>query len=156
MKTSQFLALFLCLFLIIVCGITNAGEKILVNVEVPLPDDIKITAPAEDVPKGLAAFSGAWEGKWSPSDREAALIVEEINSKEAKIIYSEGKQSGTHHWPSGYERYKAVVTPDDQHIEFSPAEKTSVIFRMENNLNQISGTYEFPMGTSEIIMTKIK
>ena len=88
MKTAQILALFVCIILIAVCGITDAGEKKLVNVEVPLPDDMKIVAPAEDVPKDIAAFSGVWEGKWIHYGREGALIVEEINSKEAKIILS--------------------------------------------------------------------
>ena len=37
----------------------RAGEKKLVNVEVPLPDDTRIVSPAEYVPKEIAAFSGA-------------------------------------------------------------------------------------------------
>ena len=156
MKTTHVLTLFVCLFLIAWGGIIGAGETKLVNVEVPLPDDIKITAAAGNVPREIAAFSGAWEGKWSHNEREAALIVEEINSKEAKIILCLGKTSGIFAQPSSYERYKAVVTSDDQHIEFAPTEKTSYIFRMENNLNQIRGTYKFPMGIREIIMTKIK
>ena len=86
MKTAKFPALFICIILVAVCGITNAGEKKLLNVEVPLPDDITIGAPAKDVPKDIAAFSGVWEGKWAYTGANAALVVEEINSKDPKTL----------------------------------------------------------------------
>ena len=79
MKATRIFSLFVCI--IILYGITNAGEKKLVNVDVPLPDDTKIIAPAEGVPKKIAAFSGAWEGRWAYYGADAALIVESINSK---------------------------------------------------------------------------
>ena len=91
MKTIQILALVVCVTLTALCGTTEAGEKKIVNVEVPLPEDTRIVAPAGDVPKKIAAFSGAWEGKWTYPSSDAALIVEEINLKEAKVIYCRGK-----------------------------------------------------------------
>ena len=157
MKTTQILALSLCIFLIVICEITNAGEKKLVNVEVPLPDNVKIVAPAEDVPKDIAAFSGAWEGKMIWSGSVAALVVEEINSKEAKVIFSRGKGQGPFTTnPSSYDRYKAIVTLEKMHIEFGSRETRWYIFGMENNLNQIKGIVKTPVGDSDIIMTKVK
>ena len=156
MKKTQILALFVCLILIAVCGITDAGEKKLVNVKVTMPDDIKIVAPAEDVPDNIAEFAGVWEGKWGHFGTEAALVVEEINSKEAKVIYCEGEQSGFYTNPAYYERYKAVVTPENLQIEFGPTEKIRFTFSMQNNLNQVKGTVKKPMGSDTIIMTKIK
>ncbi len=155
MKTTQILALSVCIILIAICGITDAGEKKLLNVEVPLPDDIKIVAPTKDVSKKIAAFSGVWEGKWIRV-REAALVVEEINSKEAKVIYCEGEMLGVYTSPASCERYKANVTPENLQIEFRPDEIKRFTFIMENNLNQIKGTYESPLGNYEIIMIKIE
>jgi len=155
MKKTQILALFACLILIAICEITDAGEKMLLNVKVPLPDDIKIAAPAADVPKDIAAFSGAWEGKWG-AYTEAALVVEEINSKEAKVIYCEGEQTGFYPAPASCERYKAAVTPENFQIEFGPIEKIRFTFSMQNNLNQVKGTFKAPGGTDKITMTKIK
>ena len=86
MKKAQILALFVCLILISVSGIIDAGEKILVNENLPLPDDAKITPPGADVPEQIASFSGIWEGKESNLEARVFLIVEEINSKEAKVI----------------------------------------------------------------------
>ncbi len=154
MKTTQILALFVCIILIAVCGITDAGEMNL-NVEVPLPDDIKIAAPAKDVPKDIAAFSGVWEGKWTVSVAEAALVVEEINSKEAKVIYCRGETSGVYVTPAYCDRYKAIVTPENLQIEFGHSEKNWFTFSMENNLEQIKGTYKTAY-VNKIIMTKIK
>ncbi len=154
MKTTQILALSVCIILIAICGITDAGEKKLLNVEVPLPDDIKIVAPTKDVSKKIAAFSGVWEGKWIY--REAALVVEEINSKEAKVIYCEGETLGVYTSPASCERYKANVTPENLQIEFRLDENSMLTFIMENNLNQIKGTYESSLGNYEIIMIKIE
>ena len=132
MKMKQVLVLFVGLILISVSGIADAGEKIHVNVKVPLPDDIKITAPATDVPKEIAAFSGAWEGKCNHFDTE---------------FYES---------PAYCDRYKGIVTPEKQQIKFSPIEKKQYTFSMENNLNQVKGTVKKPAGTGKIIMTKIK
>jgi hypothetical protein len=154
MKTTQILALFVCIILIAVCEITDAGEKNL-SVEVPLPDDIKIVAPAEDVPKDIAAFSGMWEGKLTGSGAEAALVVEEINSKEAKVIYCRPATSEYYVTPAYCDRYKAIVTPENLQIEFGHSEKNWYTFSMENNLEQIKGTHKTAY-IYEIIMTKVK
>ena len=156
MKKTQILALFVCIILTFVSGIAYAGEKILLNVKVPLPDDIKIAAPAADVPKDIAAFSGAWEGKWPITGSEAALVVEEINSKEAKVIYCQGELSGFYTSPARYERFNAIVTPENLQIEFGPIEKIRYTFSMENSLNQVKGIVKKPAGTDKINMTKIK
>ena len=156
MKKTQILALFVCLILTAVCGITDAGEKKLVNVKVPMPDDITIVAPAEDVPKDLAAFSGAWEGKASYFDNEAALIVEEINSKEVKVIFCMGERSGFYASPAYCDRYKGIVIPEKQQIKFGPNEKYWFTFSMQNNLNQVKGTFKVKSMEDEFTMNKLK
>ena len=63
MNEKQILTLFVCLILISVYGIVDAGEKIPVYLDVPLPDDIVIVACTKDVPEEITTFSGVWEGK---------------------------------------------------------------------------------------------
>jgi hypothetical protein len=156
MKTTQIFALSLGFFLIAICGISDAGEKKFVNVEVPLPDDITVVAPVGDIPKGISAFSGVWEGKWTYTGADSALIVEKINPKEAKVILSLGESQLPYKIPARYVRYKAIVIPDNQQIKFYQSEDNIYIFTMENTLNQIRGTKKTPVGGSDIIMTKVK
>jgi hypothetical protein len=154
MRTTQILALFGCIILIAVGGITDAGENKLVNIDFPLPVDTKIVAPSDNVPKEIAAFSGAWEGKWTYAGTESALVVEEINFKGAKVILCRGK-SQISTMPVRCERYKAIVTPENLQIRFSQSNNL-FIFSMENDLNHIKGIKKTPVGDNEITMTKIK
>ena len=89
-------------------------------------------------------------------DTEAALVVEEINSEEAKVIYCEGELSGFYTSPAHCERYNAIVTPENLQVEFGPIEKIRYTFSMENNLNQVKGIVKKPIGTDKINMAKIK
>ena len=155
MKKPQILALLVCLILIAVSGVSDAGEKILVNENLPLPDDTKITSPGADVPEQIATFSGIWEGKDSNFDAKAFLIVEEINSKEAKVIYCKTEVPELHMSANCY-RYNAIVTPEKQQIEFGINEKYWSTFNMESNLNQLKGTIKNPGFSDKIIMTKVK
>ena len=152
MKATRIFSLFVCI--IILYGITNAGEKKLVNVDVPLPDDTKIIAPAEGVPKKIAAFSGAWEGRWAYYGADAALIVESINSKNAKVIYCRGK-SDHYSMPASCERYNAIVASENPQIVINLGNK-KLFFNMEANLNQLKGILEGPLASIDIMMTKIK
>jgi hypothetical protein len=136
-------------------GITDAGDKILVNENLPLPDDLMITPPESDVSKEIAAFSWIWEGKDSNFDAKAFLIVEEINSKEAKVVYCKTEVPKLHMSANCF-RYKAMVTPEKQQIEFGVNEKYWSTFNMESNLNQLKGTIKNPGFSDKIVMTKIK
>ena len=156
MKKTQILALFVCLILTAVCGITDAGEKKLVNVKVPMPDDITIVAPATDVSKEIAAFSGAWEGELGYRGRGMALIVEEINSKEVKVIFCMVEVSGANETPAYCDRYKGIVIPEKQQIKFGPAGKLRYTAIMQNNLNQVKGTFKAGGFEDEFTMTKLK
>jgi hypothetical protein len=155
MKKTQILALIACSILIAAGGIADAGEKILVNEKLPLPDDVMMAAPAADIPKAIAAFSGVWEGKESNYGAKVFLIVEEINSKEAKAIYCRAEVAAAH-MPAVCDRYKAIVTPEKQQIEFGLDEKHLSTFIMGNSLTQAKGTINNPGFSYKIIMNKIK
>ena len=155
MNKTLILALFMCLILISVSRIAGAGEKILANEKLPLPDDLMITSPGTDVSKEIAAFSGVWGGKENNYGAKVFLVVEEINSKEAKAIYCRGEVAAAH-MPATCDRYKAIVKPEEQKIEFGPNEKYRYAFSMENNLNQAKVTIKNPGFSDKVIMNKIK
>lgn len=156
MKLTQAFSLFVSIILMIVPGLTYAGEKKIANIDVPLPDDIKIIECAADVPKEIATFSGVWEGTWAIDGVKAVLVVEEINSKEAKVIYSRGKMEGFYEVPADYGRYTAIVMSEKLQIEFGRDENYWFTFDMENNLNEINGTLKRRTSLNKIRMTKIK
>lgn len=152
---SNFLLLVLLLSMAL-CDISQAGDEIRLNVKVPLPNDIDIITPDESIPQELAAFSGCWEGKWSDYATETALIVEEINTKSAKVIYCLGKSSGLYSMPPSCDRYQAKVSPDSMQISFPVGGTVNYFFSMQKNFNQIKATKKSPLDVIDIIMNKIQ
>ena len=149
-------ALILGAALTVFFGNALAGEKVLLTVEVPLPENLKIVAPAEDIPKEIAAFSGVWEGELPALGTEVVLVVEEINSKEARIIWAKGKLSGFYESPARYERATARVIPEKRQIEFLLGARYKYTFSIESNLEYIIGTYDLPGRSYRIEMKKVK
>jgi hypothetical protein len=63
--------------------------------EVLRPDDVRVVAPATDLPAAMARFSGAWLGTWTfdkdPDTLCAAVVVEELfRNGYARVVYSHG------------------------------------------------------------------
>lgn len=152
-RKPQILVLFVCLILIAVSVTTDAGEKLLADEKLPLPDDAKITSPGAEVSEQIAAFSGIWEGKESNLEVRVFLIAEEINTKEAKVIFC---RAAYRNYPAKCFRYKAIVTPEKQQIEFGPNKRYWSTYHMENNLNHPKGTIKNPGFSYKATMTKLK
>lgn len=112
--------------------------------EPPLPNDINIIPPSSDLPKEIGAFSGKWVGEWN-TGISSILIIEEINEKEAKVIYSVGD------YPRGkikgnYRRYTAkVLSTPKPRIEFSSLTGWLFIFEMRD-LNNLEGLSIYQRG----------
>jgi len=88
--------------------------------DVPLPEDIEIIEPDPALPDEIRAFSGKWSGTWFGGDGgllKSVLIVEQINDKEAKVIYAWGDEPK---WntQAGYWRYIAKVNNQHREIKF--------------------------------------
>jgi hypothetical protein len=62
--------------------------------ETPLPTDVRLIAPGQEVPEAVARFAGTWLGAWLDEGSEAlchTLIVEEaLANGYARVIYSIG------------------------------------------------------------------
>jgi len=72
------------------------GEKVRVLAEkqaIPLPRNLKVLAPATNVPANLAGYLGAWGGdkRWNERGRQAMLIVESIDESGTALgFYAHG------------------------------------------------------------------
>jgi hypothetical protein len=100
--------------------------------DVPLPSDLTTAPPDPNLRKELAAFSGKWVGKWSGL-LDAVLIVEEIDSKQAKVIYAWGDAL---QWNTkkGYARFVATVIPTDNGAFDFQAGSSSFHVQMNSDL----------------------
>jgi len=98
------------LILLIASGDVLGWKETEISRDVPLPRKIEIVPPSADCPKEIAAFSGRWEGIWEGGRRQSksVLIVEEINSEGAKVVYG---WSGYYNVKADYQRHKAKVIP---------------------------------------------
>jgi len=79
--------------------------------DAPLPEDVKIVRPAEDVPDSLRRFSGVWKGKWA-GEMDHVLVVEAVlASGKASIVYAWGDSS---RWKitRGWTRTTATISGD--------------------------------------------
>ena len=113
---------------------------------VPLPKDIHIVAPAPDLPREIAAFSGKWTGKWE-GVQDSILIVEEINEVEARIILSQEEYAvGREPVDVGYQRYTAKVHSGPRpsiEFEIHRFDHPVVTFQMQKDLNSIKGFWVY-------------
>ncbi len=141
---SCFLAAIVAIFLTGMIGITVFQTQ--AADEVPLPKDINIVPPSPDLPKEIAAFSGKWKGSWmiGRASRRSILIIEEIDNKEAKIIFAVGVSSASASLKTSavYRRYKAkVIAGSPPKIEFITEEKSEITFEMKKDLKSLGAYY---------------
>ncbi len=105
-----------------------------------LPNDVKIVAPSPDLPKELAAFSGRFDGQWD-GYLASILIIEEINGKEARVIYAVDDQP-RYNIKASCKRYIAkVITGKKPGIEFTSegGANFSFSFEIKKDLNTLEG-----------------
>ncbi|MCL4456714.1 MAG: hypothetical protein M1147_05655 [Nitrospirae bacterium] len=120
---------------------------------VPLPEDIKIAAPASDVPPEIAAFSGKWEGDWD-GVLDAVLIVTEINRTEATVIYAWG-DAPEWNTKKDYLKHKAIVTSGEKpKIKFFGGSR-AFTFEMRKDLKTLNAEVEWRGQISETKFKKV-
>ncbi len=115
----------------------------------PLPNDIKIIAPAKNLPSNILSLSGHWIGRWGET-LPSQLIVERIEVESAMIVYSWGEHlSGK--FNEGWSREEAKVTSLGT-IEFGEGVKFT--FKIDKSGNKLYGTRKRLQDTSNIIMSR--
>jgi hypothetical protein len=122
-----------------------------------LPNDVNIVAPAADLPKELAAFSGKWGGnivivggRYSGSV-DVILVVEEVGTNKARVIYSVGTPrvgGATSSQKASYKRYEGKVFAGGSmpKIEFMTEAGSTLIFEMNPDLKSLKGFYKIKGG----------
>jgi hypothetical protein len=93
----------------------------------PLPKDINIIKPGDDVPPELRVFSGVWEGSFPNvrpnTARNLTVVVEKVELTKATVVWSWGPKTGS---AAGYTRIIGRV------------EETSIILEMKTNKVKLS------------------
>jgi hypothetical protein len=128
----------------LVAPVSNAGA-FLEEVDYPLPPDLNIIKPGDDVDPELAGFSGAWEGQWRKHPH--LYIFEKITPTDAFIVHSNVGRSGRKSLSSlssepKWRRHKAkVIILDNGHYMIEYKDKTGILtqFRRTERPNYIQG-----------------
>ena len=89
------------------------------HTRVLLPADLALSAPAADLPPGIAGLLGLWGGdRWDGGPQPIAIAVERIEKDHtAGVVYAWGYNFATH-TTQGWRRVSAKVT-DDGHLIFA-------------------------------------
>ncbi|MCA8909176.1 MAG: hypothetical protein KDA64_14995 [Rhodospirillaceae bacterium] len=109
-------------YLILLCGLsvvvaggcqtTGPGSQ-----AAPLPDNVAIIPPAEDVAPEFAAYSGTWRGRWGDS-LDSYLVVEVVEPPSAEVIYSVGTNAVIRN--SEWDRYSGEFEDGQLVVRFNP------------------------------------
>lgn len=125
----------------LVAPVSNAGA-FFEDVDYPLPPDLNIIKPGDDVDPELAGFSGAWEGQWRKHPH--LYIFEKITPTDALIVHSNLGRSGRKGVSSGptWSRHEAkVIKLDNGHYMIEYKTKNGILtqFRRTELPNYIQG-----------------
>lgn len=154
-KIALFLGLVLMLAIVVVALASPVWKETEISRHVLLPRNINIIPPSADLPKEIAAFSGRWEGVWEGSVYEVkvVIVVEEIDSRKAKVIYGWSAYGNIR---GDYSIYKAkIIQGSKPKIEFS-SQYSDFSFEMGENSKIIHGIGKQRRSLNVLTMTMKK
>jgi hypothetical protein len=118
------------------------GSTLVAALGTPMPDDLALVAPATDVPPALAAFSGVWSGRWGlGAVRQHTLVVERIDGRNAKLVYSLGKAPPRATVPDPTFSRVVGVFDDDGSLRATLANGAVVIYRLSEDRHSLVGDW---------------
>lgn len=123
------------------CAATSGGD-------VKLPDNVKIEPPASSVPAKRAAFSGRWQGIWD-GPLAHVLIVEEVTTDEAVVVYAWGPTSQVQ---GGFSRVRAKFK-DDTTLVVTLQRPATASYAMQPD-GTLNGVYEWSGGIARAKMRR--
>jgi hypothetical protein len=117
---------------------------------VSLPDNVRVQAPAANVPANATAFSGKWEGNWDGA-LPHVLVVEEVTATTGSVIYAWG-DSAQWNIRAGFSRQKGTIENNVLVVRLlRPATAT---YRMQPN-GTLDASYEWSGGIARATMRKV-
>jgi tetratricopeptide (TPR) repeat protein len=134
----------------------------------PLPADLKIEAPAPDVPAEISNFLGVWEGRWKARGRSGrgiplVLAVEKVQGRKAGVVLSLGKDPGQR-FSQGWRRQDSVFSELSGRLELpvvltstDPVQKVDINFFINNKGNlegRLFGMLAFGYYTADIELSR--
>jgi len=117
-------------------------------VTTPLPVDVRLIVPSNDIPKHVAAFSGTWSGRYThwvyatgrsgPTAQDIALVVERIRTENgqylAAVLWSWGDKNERNEPAvrAGYTRLQGAIGSDGA-LKIGVGNYGTLIFRLLND-----------------------
>jgi len=111
----------------------------------PIPANVKVIPPAQEIPANIAVFSGIWYGTWD-NGRLATLVVERIGPRsaqdagpgmEAIAIYSWGPLKDS----AGWRRYVGKIEPGKLEC-FDQEREVFITFLLSQDGQTLEGTWQ--------------
>jgi CubicO group peptidase (beta-lactamase class C family) len=119
--------------------------------EAPISESIKIIKPSNNVSNKIAKLSGHWYGRGDYSIADQ-LVVEEIDSTEASVLYSWGTHPNGY-FENGWVRRTAKVDSTGK-IKFT-LNSATLTFELDNNEDVLIGYYKNGNALSKLIMSRL-
>ena len=141
MRRAQWIMLALASLLVLSGSVVEADD-------VPLPANLKITAPDSSIPAEIAAFSGKWVGIWD-GKLSSALVVQKIYPADgngrykAEILYAWGT----------YIPWYIRASNREMDAEIKNGRLTAqygsvfILYRFGSDPNALEGEYKTPSGS---------
>jgi hypothetical protein len=133
-----------------VLGLVLCGTAAAETPTIPMPLDLKVNAPAADVPTNVSRFVGAWaHGVWD-GVLPHVLIIETVDSTgRAQVVYAVG-DSAEANVTRGYRRMTGRIVADV--LTFDLGEGASVVYHIDGD--SLRGTYTSRRRRSTITLTR--
>lgn len=120
--------------------------------DIPLPPNLQLTKPADELPPKLKAFAGKWVGSWDGIVGHV-LVVEEISSPDrVVVIYAYGKAESRNIWKPAW--FRVVGKFSGETLELRLGNGAFVTYSLSGD-NQIRGTWELSPWINRISMTRV-
>jgi Beta-lactamase len=120
--------------------------------ETPMPADVRLSAPAPEVPEVIARFAGAWIGEWEQSGGLChTLVVEEVLAHgDARVIYSVGTSVDLNIRLPGYWRASGSIANGELRFHLPVRDRPELTYQFAGET--LSGTFK---GEGRVKLTRV-